>query len=129
MNKQLKTLDDLRRMTSVTISNALAAEVLRMDPARLAGYARQGMLGWNTTQSGNRILHSREGLIRYWSGETDEQEPEEPTERQIMMAITDSLKALLEAQKTMLQLMDEQNDLIHAMMPGPALRYANKDRR
>lgn len=62
------TLDDLKAMTCATISNALAARVLGMDPARLAGYAIGGQLGWNTIRSGNRVKHSREDFIRFWGG-------------------------------------------------------------
>ena len=63
------TLEDLKGMNSPTITNKLAAEVLRMDPGRLAEYARRGRLEWNTTIVGSRVYHSREDFIRHWSGE------------------------------------------------------------
>ena len=66
------TLDDLRAMNTVTISNALAAEVLAMDPGRLAEYARKGMLNWPTVPSGNRVKHGREEFIRFWGGSKHE---------------------------------------------------------
>ena len=63
------TLDDLRAMTSVTISNALAAEVLEADPGRMAEYGREGKLPWPTVPSGNRVKHGREEFIRFWGGD------------------------------------------------------------
>ena len=63
-----KTLDDLRKMTTATVSNALVAEVLGMDPGRLSWYAKNGQLPWMTIGSGNRVKHSREQLIEYWGG-------------------------------------------------------------
>ena len=73
------TLDILRTWYGATITNAQAANVLKMNPARLAQYAREGRLGWSTTISGNRVLHSREDFIRYWSGEP-KPEPKRPTD-------------------------------------------------
>ena len=67
------TMDDLKRMQTVRISNAAAAEVLRMDPGRLAEYARTGQLKWNAQEIEGRVYHSREDFIRYWTGE-----PEKP---------------------------------------------------
>ena len=73
------TLDMLKAWSSATITNAQAANVLEMDPGRLAEYARAGKLGWNTTVSGNRVLHSRQDFIRYWSGDP-RAEPKRPTD-------------------------------------------------
>lgn len=73
------TLDTLRTWPGATITNAQAANVLKTDPGRLSQYARQGKLGWSVTISGNRVLHSREDFIRFWSGEP-KPEPKRPTD-------------------------------------------------
>lgn len=62
------TLDDIRAMNTATISNTLAAEVLGMNPARLAQYAKDGVLKWEWMPSGNRVKHARESFIRFWGG-------------------------------------------------------------
>ena len=67
------TLDDLKRMNAAVIPNSWAAEVLRMDPGRLAEYARTGQLKWNTIPSGNRVKHVRLDLIAFLEGRKDVQ--------------------------------------------------------
>ena len=65
------TFEDLKLMNSAMIPNSWAAEILRIKPDRLAEYARTGQLKWSTLPSGNRILHSRIGLIRFLEGGYD----------------------------------------------------------
>lgn len=65
------TLEDLKLMKAPLIPNSWVAEVTGVKPARLAEYARTGQLKWNTMPSGNRILHSRVGLIRFLEGGCD----------------------------------------------------------
>ena len=89
-------LNDLKRMSAAKISNAMAAEVLRMDPGRLAQYAREGKLGWNTETIGTRVMHSREDFIRFWSGE-----PEKPQERSAEDLLMELIE-LIRVQNTML---------------------------
>ena len=66
---QRMTLEDLKQLNTSIITNRLAAEVMGIDPGRLAEYARQGRLQWNTQIIGTRVYHSREDFIRHWSGE------------------------------------------------------------
>ena len=105
-----RTLDDLRAMTDLKISNHLAAEVIGMDPQRLAEYARAHEIGWECVVSGNRVLHNREDFIRYWSGEKEVQ-----TDNDMKIAITEALATILETQKLLLSLLDKQNDLLNKM--------------
>ena len=72
MERARFSLDDLKLMKADVIPNVWAAEVLRMDPNRLAEYARTGKLKWNTIISGNRVKHVRRSLIRFLEGEFDE---------------------------------------------------------
>lgn len=72
------TLEDLKRMNTVQISNATAAKVLKIDAGRLADYARKGELQWATQDIDGRVYHSREDFIRYWTGE--QKRPEQTTE-------------------------------------------------
>ena len=67
-DQQQVDMDYIRSMVSPTISNELAARVLKMNPSRLAEYARTGQLQWRTIISGNRVKHSRLGFIKFWEG-------------------------------------------------------------
>ena len=80
-------LEDLKMMSSAKISNTMAAEVLRMDPGRLAKYARTGQLGWEVLapEDGSRVYHNREDFIRFWTGEPNN----EQQERTVVQAIDD----------------------------------------
>ena len=80
-------LEDLKMMSSTMISNTMAAEVLRMDPGRLAEYARTGQLGWKVLapEDGSRVYHNREDFIRFWTGEPNN----EQQERTVVQAIDD----------------------------------------
>lgn len=91
-------LEDLKLMSSTIIPNAMAAEALRMDPGRLAEYARKGQLGWKVLapEDGSRVYHNREDFIRFWSGE-----PEKPQERTAEDLLTEIIE-LIRVQNTML---------------------------
>ena len=91
-------LEDLKAMSSTIIPNAMAAEALRMDPGRLAEYARKGQLGWKVLapEDGSRVYHNREDFIRFWSGE-----PEKPPERTAEDLLTEIIE-LIRVQNTML---------------------------
>ena len=65
-------ISDLMLMRTATISNQQAAEVLMMNPGRLAEYARRGELNWKVIISGNTVKHNRLNFIRYWNGEPTE---------------------------------------------------------
>ena len=92
-------LCDLVLMKTAVISNKLAAEVLNMDPGRLAQYAKEGQLHWNVIVSGDTVKHSREDFIRYWSGE-----PKEETEAPKRTAedLLEEVVELIRVQNTMI---------------------------
>lgn len=87
-------LEELKMMSSAMISNTMAAEVLRMDPGRLAEYARTGQLGWKVLapEDGSRVYHNRKDFIRYWTGEPNN----EQQERTVVQAIDDLREELHE---------------------------------
>jgi len=91
-------LEDLKLMSSTIIPNAMAAEALRMDPGRLAEYARKGQLGWKVLapEDGSRVYHNREDFIQFWSGK-----PEKPPERTAEDLLTEIIE-LIRVQNTML---------------------------
>ena len=66
------TYEDLKIMQAAVIPNVWVADVLKMDPARLAEYARTGKLGWNTIISGNTVKHARISLLKWLEGEKDD---------------------------------------------------------
>ena len=96
-------LEDLKVMSSRTISNTMAAEVLKMDPGRLAEYARTGQLGWKVLapEDGSRVYHNREDFIRFWSGEPEK--PPERTAEQILTEMLEEVRAMREEMKKIRQ--------------------------
>ena len=87
-------LEDMKMMSSAMISNTMAAEVLRMDPGRLAEYARTGKLGWKVLapEDGSRVYHNRKDFIRFWTGEPNN----DPPERTVAQALDDLREELHE---------------------------------
>lgn len=94
-------IEDLKLMSVPTIPNVMAAEVLRMDPGRLAQYARDGELNWEVMapKDSSRVYHNRESFIRFWTGEpAKEPDPPEKTDSDRL----DELIELIRVQNTML---------------------------
>lgn len=67
--KHKPTLEDIQSIPGLTLSNTMAAAALGMDPARLAQYGRENKLPWRVIVSGNRVKHSKAGLMKALSGE------------------------------------------------------------
>jgi hypothetical protein len=57
-------MDDIRAMKEDWLKPAVAANVLHMDPGRLIWYAKNGQLPFACRISGNRVLVSRESLLK-----------------------------------------------------------------
>ena len=108
-------ISDLMLMKTATISNQQAAEVLMMNPGRLAEYARNGDLKWRTIISGNVVKHCREDFIRYWNGEPPLEKAEAP-ERTAEDMLAEVIE-LIRVQNTMLM---EIGAYIKANMKNPA---------
>ena len=68
------SLEFIRNQPGVTISNAMAAAAMAMEPSRLAEYARKGELQWKVIPSGNTWKHSKDGFVKFWSGEEVEKD-------------------------------------------------------
>jgi len=92
------TLEDLKKMDVATIPNAIAADVLKMDPGRLAQYAREGRLGWKVMApvKSTRVYHNREDFIRFWTSAPAKEQARTETDR------LDELIELIRVQNTML---------------------------
>ena len=117
----LRLMDDTRDL----VPAAAIAPILKMSESVIVKYAKDGT--WNLCRyvvSGNRVKFFRKDFLQKCG--FMEPEPEEPTERELMAAILDALRAILEGQKALLEQIDQQNDMIHAMAPGFALRFTEK---
>ena len=66
------TLEDLKLIKAAMIPNIWAADVLKIDPGRLAEYARTGQLGWNILVSGDTVKHARLSLLKWLGVDVDE---------------------------------------------------------
>ena len=69
-----KTKDDLLRMNTPTIPGTWAAEVIKMAPTRLIGYAREKphLVSFPFQLSGNRMKIPRVPFLK-WLGCTEEE--------------------------------------------------------
>ena len=104
-------------MTDETVSAKYIAPILRMSESVIVKYAKDGTwdadrLG-NFVISGDRVKFFRRDFLQK-CGLMDP-DAEEPTDHQLMVALVDALTAILEGQRMLLQLIDEQNDLLHAV--------------
>ena len=105
-----------------TVPASVIAPVVKMHPSVIIEYAKTGK--WKLSAfitAGDRVKFFKEDFLEKTG--LKEREPEEPTDHQLMLAIVDALTAMLDAQKSILMQLDQQNDMIHAMAPGFALRF------
>ena len=108
------------------VSADMIAPVLRMRPDTLRDHVRKGEYELSEVDiCGGRIRFARKDFLQK-IGEIPP-DSDEPTDHQVIIAIVEALQTMLENQKMMLQLMDEHNDLLHAMAPGAALRFTDKE--
>jgi len=110
-------LEALKACQSETVPACMIAPILNMNPGVIIKYAKDGTwdrerLG-NFVISGDRVKFFRRDFLQK-CGLMDP-DAEEPTDHQLMVALVDALTAILEGQRMLLQLIDEQNDLLHAV--------------
>lgn len=87
--------------------------LLKIAPDRIRFYARDGQLPFPCILSGDDVKFPKEPFARWFFGE----EPSQPDpEREALIALIDSMKALLEGQKAQLEMLREQNAELRAMM-------------
>ncbi len=104
-----------------TVPASVIAPVVKMHPSVIIDYAKRGK--WELSAclvSGDRVKFFKQDFLEKTG--LKEREPEEPTDHQLMLAVVDALTAILETQKSILMQLDQQNDMIHAIAPGFALR-------
>jgi hypothetical protein len=107
-------LEALKACQSETVPAAMLAPIVNMNAGVIIKYAKEGK--WNLCKyviSGDRVKFFRRDFLQN-CGLMDP-DTEEPTDHQLAIAMVDALTAILEGQKMLLQLLDEQNDLLHAM--------------
>lgn len=84
------TMEDIKAMKDDWLTPAVAANVLHMDPGRLIWYARNGQLPFACRISGNRVMVSRESLLKTYGYAV----PEKTSTAQLMAQILEELKAI-----------------------------------
>lgn len=105
-DKQREAINILKRMDTVTVGPALIADALGMNVGVLRKHVRDGdYLISKVDVCGDRIRFFRKDFLEQ-IGEI-EKEPEEPTDHQLMVTIVDALIAMLNTQKTILQLVND----------------------
>ena len=116
---QREAIDLMMMMESVTVNADLIAQALSMNPGVLRKHVRDGDYTISKYEiCGDRIRFFRKDFLQK-IGELPDDE-DELTDHQMMISIVDALETMLKTQKMMLQLIDEQNDLLHAIMKPPA---------
>ena len=110
---QRDAINILRMMDSVTVNADLIAQALGMNPGVLRKHVRDGdYLISKTEICGDRIRFFREDFLRQ-IGELPPEE-DEPTDHQLMKMIVNALESITRSQESILRLLDEQNDYLHA---------------
>jgi len=126
--KMTDAVRNLMAMNSEVVSAKYIAPVLKMSESVIVKYAKDGT--WDADRLGNYVISG--GHVKFFRKDFLqkcgflEPDPEEPTDHQLIIAIVDVLETLLKTQKMMLEQIDQQNDLLHAMIPGYALRFNEK---
>ena len=85
--------------------------IVKMHPQTIVEYAKTGK--WNLCRfvvSGDRVKFFRKDFLQQ-CGFIDP-EPEEPSNRDVMLAVIDGLRAMLAAQRETIMLLEEQNEML-----------------
>ena len=120
-----EAIEALKASTEVTVGPELIAAALRMSPSVLRKHVRDGEYNISAYDiQGSRIRFFRKDFLQQ-IGELP-MDPEEPSDHQLIVMVVEALTTILKTQKAMLELIDQQNDILHAMSPGFALRFKEK---
>ena len=110
---QRDAINFLKAMDSVTVNADLIAQALGMNPGVLRKHVKDGdYLISKVEICGDRIRFFREDFLRQ-IGELPP-EADEPTDHQLMKMIVNALEQIARSQESILRLLDEQNDYLHA---------------
>ena len=122
---QQQAIDELNASTKVTVGPNLIAAAMGMSPSVLRKHVRDGDYSLSTYDiQGSRIRFFRKDFLQK-IGELP-MDPEEPSDHQLIVMVVEALTTILKTQKAMIELIDQQNDILHAMSPGFALRFKEK---
>lgn len=117
VDKRPKITPDVQRLIDMKDEVVYAkdiAPIVRIHPQTIVDYAKSGRWDQDTLGkfviSGDRVKFFRRDFLQK-CGFIDP-EPEEPTERDVLIAIIDGLKSMLEAQKETIMLLKEQTRLL-----------------
>lgn len=92
--------------------------LIKISPDRIRYYARNGELPFPCILSGDEVKFPKAPFMKWFFGE----EPSQPDpEREALIALIDSLKALLEGQKIQLQMLQAEYAELKAEKYAPQL--------
>ena len=125
MDKKPKVTEDVQRLMDMDAETIYAkdiAPIVKIHPQTIIEYAKTGK--WNLCRyviSGDRVKFFRKDFLQQ-CGFVDP-EPEGPTERQLLAIIVNKLESMLNNQRILIQLIDEQNRL---QKEGPKTKWARE---
>ena len=125
MERKPKITADVQRLMDMEDEVVTAkdlAPIVKIHPQTIIEYAKTGK--WNLCRfviSGDRVKFFRKDFLQK-CGFVDP-EPEEPTELKLMSLIVNKLEDLLNNQRILIQLIDEQNRL---QKEGPKTKWARE---
>ena len=114
MNEKPKVTADVQRLIDMEDEVVTAkdlAPIVKMHPQTIVEYAKTGQ--WNLCRfvvSGDRVKFFRKDFLQQ-CGFIDP-EPEEPTEKEVILAAISALETILKSQKEVIALLEEQNELL-----------------
>ena len=122
---QQQAVAEIKESDAVTIGVKLVSAAMGMSPGVLRKHVRDGEYNISAYDiQGSRIRFFRKDFLQK-IGELP-MDPEEPSDHQLIVMVVEALTTILKTQKAMLELIDQQNDILHAMSPGCALRFKEK---
>ena len=118
MDNKPKVTEDVQRLMDMDAEMVFAkdlAPIVHMKPDVIIHYAKTGK--WNLCRfviSGDRVKFFRKDFLQQ-CGFVDP-EPEEPTEREVILAAISALETILKSQREVISLLTEQNELLRRRM-------------
>lgn len=114
MDTKPKVTADVQRLIDMDVEVVSAkhiAPIVKMNESVIIHYAKTGQ--WNLCKyviSGDRVKFFRKDFLQQ-CGFIDP-EPEEPTEKEVILAAISALETILKSQKEVIALLEEQNELL-----------------
>ena len=105
---------NLMAMNSEVVSAKYIAPVLKMSESVIVKYAKDGT--WDADRLGNYVISG--GRVKFFRKDFLQKcgflppDPEEPTEKEALLALISGLETVLKTQKQVIMLLEEQNSLL-----------------